>query len=131
METIAKKWYDNLAKGKIMGIKCKDCGAYTFPPLTVCRECRSRNLKEVEISREGELVMYSSTMLPAAKFADLGKKAYGLIKLKEGPVFFTQVEGVKYNTPDEIRKGNEVLPVKVKAKIKKVAGMNIVVFEKK
>ena len=63
-QPIAKRWYDNLAEGHIMGNRCKDCSAYTFPPLTVCRECRSRNLEWVEMSGNGEVVMFSSTILP-------------------------------------------------------------------
>jgi len=50
-------------------------------------------LEEIEISGEGELIMFSSTMLPAAKFSEEPKSAYGIVKLKEGPVFLTKVEG--------------------------------------
>ncbi|MDD4999165.1 MAG: zinc ribbon domain-containing protein [Candidatus Paceibacterota bacterium] len=130
MEPIAKKWYDHLAEGKIMATKCKDCGAYTFPPLTVCRECRSRNLEWVEISGEAQLIMFSSTILPAKKFASLAPISYGLVKLKEGPCFFTKIEGVKCSNAEEIRKENESLPAPVRAEIKNVLGMNIVVFRK-
>jgi len=131
MEPIAKKWYDQLAQGVITAIKCKDCGAYTFPPLTVCRECSSRNVEGVKISGKGKLIMFSSSILPAKKFAHLAPIAYGLVKLEEGPCFFTKIEGVKCSTPEEIRKENELLPAEVEAKVQEAEGVNIVVFVKK
>lgn len=130
METIAKNWYEKLAQNEIMGTKCEDCGSYTFPPLTVCRECRSRNIKWVKMSGRGELVMFSATILPAKKFADLAPIAYGLVKLEEGPCFFTKIEGVDCSSPEAIQRENEKLPAKVTAKVEQVAGMPIVIFKK-
>jgi len=126
---VAKKWYDYLAKGKIMAMKCMECGTYNFPPVTACKECGSTNQKWVRISGEGELISYSATILPAKKFAKLGRIPYGMVKLKEGPIFFTKIEGVNVSTPEKIKEGNEKLPMRVRAKIKKVEGMNIVVFK--
>lgn len=130
MEPIAKKWYDNLAGGRIMGARCKDCGAYTFPPITVCRECRSRNLEWMEISGKGEVIMFSSTILPAKPFAEFAPIPYGIVKLEEGPCFFTKIEGVDCKTAEAIQKENEKLPAPVKAEIVDVKGTNIVVFRK-
>ncbi|HOK34945.1 MAG TPA: zinc ribbon domain-containing protein [Candidatus Paceibacterota bacterium] len=130
MEPIAKKWYDNLGQGKIMGTKCLDCGAFTFPPLTVCRKCNSRNIQWQEISGKGTLIMYSSTILPAKKFTKYAPIPYGIVKLEEGPCFFTKIEGADVSSTEAIIKGNEQLPVEVKAEIQKVEGVNIVAFRK-
>lgn len=132
MEPIAKKWYGELEKGKIMGTKCLDCGAYTFPPLTVCRECSSRNIEWVEMSGNGKVIMFSSSILPGKPFAALAPIPFGLIKLKEGPCFFTKIEGVDCSSPEAIQKENEKLPAPVKSKIVDGIGgkMKIVIFEK-
>ncbi len=130
VKTIAKNWYDNLNQGKITGQKCNNCGTVNFPPITACKNCRSRDLAEIEMSGEGELIMFSSTMLPAAKFSDEPKSAYGLVKLKEGPVFLTKVEGFDFSDNQAIKKENAGLPAKVKAKISKAVDTNIVIFEK-
>ena len=126
---VAKKFYDSLAKGEIIGTKCKKCGKYTFPPLTVCRECGSRDIEFVKMSGKGKLFYYSSTMLPAKKFAKEPAAAYGLVEVAEGPVFFTKINNADISSSEGIRKGNERLPANVKAKIQKVAGMNIVTFD--
>lgn len=130
MEPIAKKWYDNLAQGKILMAKCLDCGAITFPPLTVCRKCSSRNIEFKEISGKGKVLMYSSTILPAKQFTKYAPIPYGIVQLEEGPCFFTKIEGVDVSSSEAIQRGNEALPLEVRAKIEEVEGVKIVVFEK-
>ena len=132
MEPIVKKWYDYLEEGKIMGMKCKDCGAINFPPISACRKCRSRNLEWVEMSGEGTLLLYSvSGLMPGEKFMPEMPFAYGQVMLKEMCLFSTKIEGVPIGSPEEIEKGNQELPAPVKAKIiDGVGGMKIVAFEK-
>lgn len=125
----AQKFYEGLAKKELWGQKCSDCGSYTFPPKAFCRECGSKNVKYVKMSGEGTLLYYSTTILAAKKFASLPPAAYGLVQLKEGPSFMTQILGVKYSTPKDFEEGFKKLPIKVKAQVKKLAGMNIVVFK--
>ena len=126
---VAKKFYDSLSEGKIIGVRCNKCKKYTFPPLTVCRECGSRDIKFVKMSGEGKLLYYSKTMLPAKKFANEPAAAYGLVELKEGPVFLTKINNADISSAEKIKEGNEKLPLPVKAKIKKAVGMNIVTFD--
>lgn len=128
VQTIAKNFYDGLAKGKIMGAKCRDCGKWTFPPVSACRECGSRNIEFKKISGEGKVHFYSTSILPPKKFQQYAPYAYGVVELKEGPVFFTMVEGLDASTPERIKEGNKKLPLKVKAKVAKKAGMNVVLF---
>ncbi|MGE4554888.1 MAG: Zn-ribbon domain-containing OB-fold protein [Candidatus Paceibacterota bacterium] len=130
MEPIAKKWYDHLEQGKIMGARCLDCGAFTFPPLTVCRQCNSRNIEWQEISGKGTVIMVSSTILPAKQFAKYAPIPYGIVKLEEGPCFFTKVEGVNVSSPEAIEEENKKMPLEAKAEIQKLEGVNIVVFRK-
>ncbi|RLE42194.1 hypothetical protein DRJ19_04565 [Candidatus Woesearchaeota archaeon] len=129
VETVAKKFYESLAENKILGILCKDCGKWTFPPTTACRECGSKNVEFKEISGEGEVHFYSTSILPPKKFAQYSPYAYGLVILKEGPAFMTMVEGLDASSPEKIAEGNKKLPVKVKAKVAEKAGMKVVVFE--
>ena len=129
VKTVAKKFYDALKENKIYGIKCKDCGKWTFPPLTACRECGSRNIQWKQISGEGTVHYYSTSILPPKKFEKYSPYAYGDVVLKEGPAFFTMIEGLDASTPEKIKEGNEKLPMKVKAKVAKKAGMDVVLFK--
>ncbi len=125
----AKKFYDNLAKGKIYGIRCRKCKKYTFPPLLRCRECSSESVEWVVMKGTGKLHYYSSTMLPAIKFVGEPPSAYGLVEMSEGPVFLTKINNADISSPDSIAKGNKALPLPVKARVRKIAGMDIVTFD--
>lgn len=129
VETIAKKFYDGLAKGQISGMKCKSCGKWTFPPISACRECGSRKIEWKKISGKGIVHFYSTSILPPKKFQQYSPYAYGAVELKEGPIFFTMIEGLDASTPEKIKAGNEKLPLNVKAKVSKKAGMNVVLFK--
>lgn len=129
MERMVDKFYKSLAKGKIYGVKCKKCKHFIFPPKAACEECGAHKVEWKKISGNGTLLFFSSGNLPPKKFAKYHPYAYGAVELKEGPVFFTQIEGLNVKNVEAIEKQNEKMPMKVKAKVKKLAGMNIVVFK--
>jgi uncharacterized OB-fold protein len=55
--------------GRLLAERCADCGAESFPPRGVCRECRSRAAEPVEITGPG--VVYSYTVNHQRWRADL------------------------------------------------------------
>ena len=128
MERYIEKFYESLPKGKIYGVRCKKCGHFTFPPKAGCEKCGAHKMEWKQISGDGMLHFFSSGNLPPPKFAKYHPYAYGAVELKEGPYFFTQIEGVDVSNVEAIEKQNEKMPMKVKAKVKKLAGINIVVF---
>ena len=87
VKKIAKMFYDGLAKGKILGAKCRTCKKWTFPPVSACRECGSQNIEFKKISGNATVYFYSTSILPPKKFAKYSPYAYGLVELKEGPSF--------------------------------------------
>jgi len=129
VETVAKKFYDNLAKEQIYGVVCKKCKKWSFPPITACRECGHREVQWKKISGNGKVYFYSTSILPPKKFQQYSPYAYGEVILKEGPAFFCMIEGLDASTPEKIQEGNKKLPLNVKAKVEKKAGMNVVVFK--
>lgn len=127
MDLIATKFYQYLNEGKIMALKCTACGAYVFPPVAHCRQCSSDGLDWTEMSGEGELLYFSSSALPAVRFADYAPYAYGLVKLKEGPVWLSMIKDVPTD-PAEMAGFSGKLPLKVRAVSEKIADLNIIVF---
>jgi len=128
-ESIITKFYQSLAKGKIYGMRCRKCGYIAFPPKLGCAKCGQHQMEWKEMSGDGKLLFFSSGNLPPMKFAKYHPYAYGGIELKEGPVFYTLIEGLDVSSPEAIEKQNMKMPMKVKAKVKKMADMNIVVFK--
>jgi uncharacterized OB-fold protein len=130
-ESIVRKFYADLKKGKMWGQKCKDCGKWNFPPKGSCKSCGSLKVEMKEVSGKGKLIMYSMSILPPKKFADVAPYAYGMVKLAEGPIFMTQIKGVPYNKVEEIQATNAKCPLDVQAKVVNLKGLDIVVFEVK
>jgi uncharacterized OB-fold protein len=54
-----KLTYDQYQKGmehgKLLGLKCNECMAVTFPPKSMCRECNSTDLDTTEMNGKGIL----------------------------------------------------------------------------
>jgi len=116
MEPYIKNWYDQLRDGKIMGVKCKRCGTYEFPPVPICNSCSGVDMEWVEMSGEGELMTFS--------FSPMGIPPYhtdpvmgGYFKLKEGPAFVSWLLDVG---PDDQQDLFTRLPVAVHAEIKQL-----------
>lgn len=74
----------------LIGGRCDDCGTYFFPKFQTNHspDCRNRNVKEVLLSRTGELISYTTINYPPPPpfvnpdpFVPFG---VGLVKLKEG-----------------------------------------------
>ena len=79
----SKDFAQALREGKFLGLKCKQCGAYTVPPQKVCSECRSEDMEIVELSRNGEVQTFTVIHVPAEGFNP--PYIVALIKLEEGP----------------------------------------------
>jgi len=124
-----KRFYDSLAEGKIMGFRCKKCGAYIFPPYPICQSCGKRDLEWAELSGEAKVLNLGSSPIPSPVFQDYAPYAYGLVKFKEGPTFMTMISGIDVSSPSKISEAVDKLPIDVRAEIKKFAGLAILTFK--
>ncbi len=79
-----KEFCDELANGRIMGLKCKGCGSVIFPPKAFCPECGSNDLEKVELSRFGTLKSF--TVIRVAPEGFDPPYVVALVELPEGPM---------------------------------------------
>lgn len=112
IEKVVSKFYEGLAEHKILGRRCKECGAIEFPPRYACNTCGYHETEWVELSGKGLL---HSIILPATLNADpwnsqIGPYCYGLVELEEGVSFNITVFGVKRR---DAKKLTEKLPLPV------------------
>ncbi len=116
LERIVKTYYDKLDEGKIMGRKCKDCGALEWPPLLGCNTCGSTEMEWVEISGKAKLVQFVMpspiTRKPEMDF--IKPYALGVVELPEGPAVNVMVRGIDRKNKDIVR---GQMPVDVHATI--------------
>ncbi len=128
MEPYVKEWYDHFENGKIMGLRCKRCGGYEFPPVTVCSNCSGMDLEWAEMSGEGKLINFSINRFPDKTFASFAPFYYGIVQLTEGPVYGTVLFGVNEQNEQEIF---DKLPVDVVGEVQPREGFKFIAFRVK
>ncbi|MCD6262117.1 MAG: Zn-ribbon domain-containing OB-fold protein [Deltaproteobacteria bacterium] len=68
--TKVNDFIDYLEQGKVMGTKCKKCGALFFPPRADCYKCLESDMGWFEVSGTGKLVTYSKLEYCPVGFED-------------------------------------------------------------
>lgn len=128
IEKVVSKFYEGLAEHKILGRRCKECGAIEFPPRYACNTCGYHETEWVELSGRG---MLHSIILPATLNADpwnskIGPYCYGLVELEEGVSFNITVFGVARKSAKVLR---EKLPLPVHPIFVEKDGFTTMFFE--
>ena len=120
-ERYVTSFYTNLAKGRLVGQKCRDCGAFQVFPKVACRKCQSTNLETAEFSKRGRLILVNAAYRGSAtRFNSILPCAFGVVELKEGPIIYCPVTaGIDYkNIQREIQR----LPLEVSISTRQVGG---------
>src|SRR5258705_8613972 len=94
MQPYVKKWYDHFAAGRIMGVKCADCGTYEFPPVPICDHCGSFNVDWAELSGRGTLVSFRTPLHAEPGFEGSWPYSDAVVALAEGPYYGGVVYGI-------------------------------------
>lgn len=100
MTAITKQWYDYLEEGRLMGLRCKKCGAVHFPPFPICRECSGTDMEWVEISGEGHLDEIALVTAPDQWFEQYAPYYYAYAHVAEGSVFESMLVNVEGDPAD-------------------------------
>jgi len=79
------EFFNNLKEGKLLGLKCSDCGAITCPPKNSCNKCGSRNLERVFLSGKGTIKTYTVTYVAPVGYEKEAPYTVALVELEEGP----------------------------------------------
>ena len=89
-----KEYNEALKEDKLLGLKCRQCGAITVPPKMVCRKCTSQDLETVELKGTGEIKTF--TTVHVASEGREGEVPYTivLVKLDEGPWIMGNLTGI-------------------------------------
>ena len=108
-------YLDYINNKKLMGSKCKNCGAMYVPPRKICVKCNSTDFEWIEMSGKGKLAAFSCIGVGTTFMVNKGysmKKPYcfSVVKLDEGPMISGQLVGVDESKPETI---NVEMPVKV------------------
>lgn len=83
------------AKGGILlANRCKSCGQTFFPKSSICFNCFSEDMEEMELSRIGKLYSFATAYMPSVHFQPPytvgmvempeGMRVFGPLKIQEG-----------------------------------------------
>ncbi|NIN71990.1 MAG: DNA-binding protein [Gemmatimonadales bacterium] len=74
----------HLRNGRLMGSRCKKCGATSFPPRADCDTCMSEQFEFSEVSGKGTLHTYTKIVAAPTGFEDVTPYTVGVVDLEEG-----------------------------------------------
>ena len=82
---IFKDYNEALKKNKLLGLKCKACGAITVPPKMVCRQCTSLDMEIVELKGTGKIQTFTTVNVASEGRESEVPYTIVLVELDEGP----------------------------------------------
>jgi len=85
-----------LEQGKVMGTRCKDCGAVFFPPRSDCSKCLQSNMEWFEVSGTGRLVSFSELTYGPVGFENDLPYIIALVDYADYKVFGRIAKGTPY-----------------------------------
>jgi hypothetical protein len=105
-----------LNEEKLMGSRCKRCGALFTPPRPICIKCYGNEMEWVEMKGEGKLAAFTCTAVGPPFMIEEGydrKHPYcsGVVKLEEGVRIDARIEGFDTSKPETIKIGTPVTVV--------------------
>ncbi len=111
-----KSFQQYLNEDKLMGSRCKKCGALYAPPRPLCVKCHSTDMDWVQMNGKGCLAAFTGIYVgPPYMIAEGFDRQHpyvsGVVELDEKVRVDARIEGVDANKPETIKVG---MPLKVK-----------------
>jgi uncharacterized OB-fold protein len=97
--TIAQ-YQQALGEGKLLGLYCENCGAFTVPPLGVCRSCGGLKLSPTEIKGQG--IIRTFTVIRVAPEGIPAPYILAMVELVQGSWVIGRIIGLE---PDQAGMG--------------------------
>ena len=103
-------FYEFLGEHKLMGSRCKSCGALYLPPRSLCTACYGEEMEWARMAGKARLVAFTTIHIAPTALIEAGydrKNPYctGIVQLDEGPAISAQILGVDATQPEQIAIG--------------------------
>ena len=113
---IFKDYDEALKQNRLLGLKCKSCGAITTPPKMVCRHCASPDMEVVELRGSGKIRTFTTVFVAAEGREDEIPYTIVMVELDDGPWIMGNLEGIDPKETSmelvgkKVKMGNKVFP---------------------
>jgi len=94
---LMRKFTDGLKEGKLLGTRCKKCGAKYLPPRQHCK-CGSHEVEWYEAPTRGKLFSYTLVTFPPDSMAKYAPYIVAVAELEDGTRLLAQITGVSPKT---------------------------------
>lgn len=106
----AASFYRFLGEGKLMGSRCRACGALYVPCRPICPACHGAEMDWREMSGRGKLVAFTSievapSILAAEGYGRDRPYLVGIVELEEGPRVSARILGLDAKSPEHVAVG--------------------------
>ena len=90
-----KDYNEALKENRLVGLKCKQCGAITVPPKIACGYCASMEMDVVELSGRGEIRTFTTVFVaPEGRESEV-PYIIVMVELGEGPWVMGNLIGIE------------------------------------
>ena len=111
-----KDYNEALKQNKLLGLKCRACGAITVPPKMVCRQCASPDLEIMELKGSGKIRTFTTVFVAAEGWESEIPYTIVMVEMDDGPWVMGNLEGIDPKTASmelvgkRVRMGSKVFP---------------------
>ena len=111
-----KDYNEALKQNKLLGLKCRACGAITVPPKMVCRQCASPDLEIMELKGSGKIRTFTTVFVAAEGRESEIPYTIVMVEMDDGPWVMGNLEGIDPKTASmelvgkRVRMGSKVFP---------------------
>lgn len=89
-----KDYNEALKQNRLLGLKCRACGAITIPPKMVCRQCASPDLEIVELRGSGKIRTFTTVFVTSEGREDEVPYTIVMVELDDGPWIMGNLDGI-------------------------------------
>lgn len=111
-----KDYNEALKQNKLLGLKCRACGAITIPPKMACRQCASPDMEVIEVKSDGKIKTFTTVFVGAEGRESEVPYIIVIVELEEGPWIMGNLEGIDPKTVSmeligkKVKMGTKVFP---------------------
>jgi uncharacterized OB-fold protein len=91
---IFKDYNEALKQGRLLGLKCRTCGAITVPPKIACRQCTGTELDIMELKGSGRIRTFTTVRVAAEGREGEVPYTIVMVELEEGPWIMGNLDGI-------------------------------------
>ena len=98
-------WRRRIERYRLIGSRCRECGAVYYPKRFRCVKCGSMDMEAIELPKRGVIKSYTVVRQLPDRYNRYKPYILALIELEEGLTILGQIVDIE---PDEVKEGMEV-----------------------